>query len=168
VIRIRNYVESRDAHEVGQLIKDTFADFNLTFASPEEKRLFLGPFQYAESPEAAHQEAIANVIRAEMVLVAEEDGEIAGVLRGRKERLQSLFVKGSHHRRGIGRELVSHFERACRQQGALEIKVAATLFAVPFYQKLGYKRTTGVRSGHSFEGTGLPYQPMKKVLDQVS
>ena len=40
----------------------------------------------------------------------------------------------------------------------------STLYAVPFYTKLGYKKTTGVRAAWSFEGTGLLYQPMKKVL----
>ena len=29
---------------------------------------------------------------------------------------------------------------------------------------MGYKKTTGVRACWSFEGTGLQYQPMKKVL----
>jgi len=29
---------------------------------------------------------------------------------------------------------------------------------------LGYRRTTGIRNGWSFEGAGLQYQPMKKVL----
>jgi hypothetical protein len=46
------------------------------------------------------------------------------------------------------------------------IKVAATLFAVPFYLEMGYKRTTGVRAYRSFGSSGLVYQPMKKVLDR--
>ena len=44
------------------------------------------------------------------------------------------------------------------------MRVAATLYAVPFYLKMGFKRTTGVRSGRSFEGRGLMVQPMKKAL----
>jgi GNAT superfamily N-acetyltransferase len=152
-----------DSERVGRLIADTFSAFNLSFAPPEERDRLLGPFQHARSAEKAHQEAIARVISASMVLVAEEDGEIVGVLRGRKDRLQSLFVHGDHHRRGIGRDLVECFEQACMEQGASEIRVAATLYAVPFYRKMGYKKTTGVRSGRSFEGR-LEWQPMKKVL----
>jgi hypothetical protein len=30
---------------------------------------------------------------------------------------------------------------------------------------MGYKKTTGVRPGWSFEGLGLVYQPMKKIMD---
>ena len=99
-----------------------------------------------------------------MVFVAEDDGEIVGVLRGKPDKLQSLFVRKDHHRQGIGRKLVETFEQASIQQGTAAIRVAATLYAVPFYQKLGYKKTTGVRPGWSFEGSGLVYQPMKKVL----
>jgi GNAT superfamily N-acetyltransferase len=163
VIIIRPYQES-DAERVGQLIADTYSAYNLLFAPPEQRGLFLGPFRHAYSAEKPHQEAIAQVIRAAMVFVAADDGEIVGVLRGRKERLASLFVRGDHHRRGIGRLLVERFEPECLRQGGAVIRVAATLYAVPFYLALGYKKSTGVRSGWSFEGSGLPVQPMRKAL----
>ena len=120
--------------------------------------------------EPAHRAAIAEAIGAPMVLVAEEAGAIVGVLRGgrldRRGRtvLQSLFVAAGHQRRGIGRRLVTRFEQACRARGATVVKLSSTLYAVPFYQALAYKRSTGVRTGRSFQGSGLPYQPMKKTL----
>lgn len=160
---IRNYQES-DAESVGILIADTYNEFNLSFAPPEERSAFLGPFQHARSLEKSHQEAIARAIRASMVLVAEKDGEIVGVLRGRKDKLQSLFVRGDLHRQGIGRRLVERFEQACVRQGTQVIRVMSTLYAVPFYQRMGYKKSTGMRSMKSFEGEGLAYQPMKKVF----
>jgi GNAT superfamily N-acetyltransferase len=88
------------------------------------------------------------------------------VLRGREERLGSLFVRGDRHRQGIGRELVERFERASLELGVQVIRVAATLYGVPFYLAMGYKRSTGVRSSQSFEGRGLPIQPMRKILRQ--
>jgi GNAT superfamily N-acetyltransferase len=169
MITLRRYRES-DAENVGKLIADTYSEFNLSYASPEERALLLGPFQHARSPEKAHREAIAQVIRAPRVWVAVGDGEIVGVLRGgRKDKrqrtvLQSLFVKGDHHRQGIGRKLVERFERECLRQGATVIRLAATLYAVPFYLSIGYKRSTGVRSGWSFEGSGLKVQPMRKIF----
>lgn len=165
MVTLRPYRET-DAHDVGILIADTFGGYNLAYASPEERDLLLGPFRHARSADPAHRAAIAEVLRAAMVFVAEEEGRIVGVLRGRPGRLHSLFVAGSHHRRGIGRRLVEHFEQACRQQGATEIGVAATLYAVPFYAQMGYKKTTGVRCMACFDGSGLPYQPMKKVLQR--
>jgi len=164
MLTIRPYRES-DAESVGRLIADTYSEFNLSFASSEERAKLLGPFRHAWSVEPAHREAIAQVIRAPLVFVAEEDGEIVGVLRGRKERLASLFIRGDRHRRGIGRRLVEQFEQECIRQDVTVIRVAATLYAIPFYTALGYRRTTGVRNGWSFEGTGLRYQPMKKVLE---
>ena len=163
---IRRYRES-DAATVGRLIADTYSQFNLAFASPDELKLLLGPFQHARSQDKAHQKAIAEVIRASMVFVAEEEGEVVGVLRGRRDRLQSLFVRGDRHRRGIGRALVGRFEAECVRGGGGVVKVAATLYAVPFYLSMGYKKTTGIRPGWSFEGTGLVYQPMKKLLNAV-
>ena len=163
MIDIRPYREA-DIGAIGQLIADTFGEFNLAFASPEQRALLLGPFRHARSQEKAHREAIADVITASVVLVAEDHGQIVGVLRGRMDRLQSLFVRGDHHRRGIGSRLVEHFEQECIRQGATEIRVASSLYAVPFYQRLGYKKTTGVRAGRCFDGTGFEWQPMKKTL----
>jgi GNAT superfamily N-acetyltransferase len=167
VVLIRDY-RVEDAQSIGRLIADTYGEFNLSFAPPEDRALLLGPFQHAYSPEKEHQEAIARVIRSEMVFVAEEEGEIVGVLRGRKERLASLFVRGDHHRQGIGRRLVARFGQECLRQGVTVIRVASTLYAVPFYLALGYKRSTGVRPGRSFEGRGLMVQPMKKRLENRS
>jgi GNAT superfamily N-acetyltransferase len=163
VITIRPYRET-DADCVGVLIADTYGEFNLAFATPEERGKLLGPFRYARSSDPAHRQAIAQVIWSDMVFVAEDDGQIVGVLRGREERLGSLFVRGDHHRRGIGRMLVECFEEECLRQGSTEVKVFSTLYAVPFYTEMGYKKTTGVRAGRSFEGSGLKWQPMKKRL----
>ena len=163
MLTIRPYRES-DAESVGRLIADTYSRFNLSFAAPEELGKLLGPFRHAWSPELAHREAVAQVIRAPLVFVGEEDGDIIGVLRGRKERLASLFVRGDHHRRGVGRRLVAQFEQESMRQEVRVIRVAATLYAIPFYTASGYRKTTGLRNGWSFEGTGLQYQPMKKVL----
>lgn len=160
---IRSYRDA-DAESVGRLIADTYSAYNLSFASPEELAKLLGPFRYARSTDPVHRAAIADIIRAPVVLIAEEGGEVVGVLRGRKERLASLFVRGDCHRRGIGRALVEEFEHRSLGLGVTTIRVAATLYAIPFYSALGYHKTTGIRDGWSFEGTGLTYQPMKKVL----
>jgi GNAT superfamily N-acetyltransferase len=160
---IRPYRED-DAQSIGVLIADTFAEYNLAAKPPEQRDQLLGPYLHARSAEGSHRQAIAETIRAEMVFVAVDDDQIVGVLRGRADKLQSLFVRGDHHRQGIGRRLVERFEQECLRQGATTIRLQATLYAVPFYLKMGYKRSTGVRSMRLFEGAGFRYQPMKKVL----
>ncbi len=164
MITIRSYAEERDAGLVGLLIAETYRKYNLDFASPEEQEKLLGPFSQAGSDDPLHQEAIIRVLRTEMVFVAEEEGEIVGVLRCKPGRLQSLFVRGDHHRRGIGRQLVERCEQECAQRGSTVIYLAATLYAIPFYEAVGYKKSTGVRNCWSFDGRGMKYQPMKKVL----
>lgn len=164
MIKIRPYLES-DSETVGKLVADTYNQYNLTFLPLEERALYLGPFQFARSPERMHREEIAKVLRAPLVLVAEnEQGEIVGVLRGSKDRLHSLFVRGDHHRMGIGRLLMQHFEQECLHLGSQKITLASSIYAIPFYQSLGYKKSTGLRAGWSFEGRDLKWQPMKKVL----
>ncbi len=163
-VKIRNYREA-DAVKVGRLIADTFREFNLAYASEEEKEKLLGPFRHAHSNRKAHQSQIAEVIRAPWVLVALDADEIVGVLRGSPARLHSLFVSKKRHGCGIGRQLMTAFERRVSKTGAEAITLLSSLYAVPFYQSLGYKRTTRVYCGPCFDGTVFPYQPMKKVLD---
>ena len=162
-MKIRQYRES-DALAVGRLIATTYRKYNLSHADPEEQDRLLGPFRHAFSDDPNHQDAIGAVVRSPILYVAEDGKDIVGVLRGRENVLASLFVRGDHHGKGIGRKLVERFERDSRKQGVESIRVAATLFAVLFYQSLGYKKTTGIRVTDCFDGTGLPYQPMKKEL----
>ena len=164
MITIRNYSEN-DAEEVGRLIADTYSEFNLSFTTPEERDQMLGPFRHAYSEDQAHRQAIAEILRSPILLVAEADGQIAGVLRGREERLASLFVRKDYQHQGIGRKLAENFEAEMRTRHVPVIRVAATQYAVPFYIRLGYKKSTGLRKSWSFDGYGLPIQPMKKKIE---
>ena len=169
MLSIRRFRES-DARQVGLLIADTYSESNLSELTSKQREEMLGPFLYARSSEPSHQKVIAEAIRAPTVLVAELDRQIVGVLRGgRTDKLgrtvlQSLFVSGSHHRQGIGQKLVQRFERKYIARGVTVFKLLATLHAIPFYLAMGYRKSTGLRLIHSFEGQGLPSQPMKKVV----
>ena len=156
---------SNDALQVGRLIKDTYSQLNLSFLPARDQDPFLGPFQYASNPDPAQLEAIHGVIQSEIVILAEDTEKIVGVIRGRIGRLGSLFVHHDFHRQGIASLLAEDFEDQIRNQGGKSLKVASSMYAVPFYLKMGYKRSTGVREGWSFQGRGLPIQPMKKILD---
>jgi GNAT superfamily N-acetyltransferase len=164
MIIIRSYDENNDAQALGVVIAETYRKFNLGFASPEEQEKLLGPFRNAGSTDPVLQEAITRVLRTEMIFVAEADNQIVGVLRCRPGRLQSLFVREDHHHQGIGRRLVESCEQWCVSRGSRVIRLAATLYAIPFYEAVGYKKSTGIRNGWSFDGKGLKFQPMKKYL----
>lgn len=166
MVTIRSYREADDARAVGRLIADTFARYNLADLPPADRDACLGPFRYATSDDPVHRRAIAEAIRDEIVLVAEDGGDLVGVLRGRSTRLASLFVRGDRHRQGIGRELVKRFEAWVTDQGFRRIRVAASPFAVPFYQSLGYRCTTSLRRMPLYDSAGYIYQPMQKMLGQ--
>ena len=62
------------------------------------------------------------------VLVAEAGGEIAGMIEVREmKHISMLFVDKAHHRKGIGKEL---------------FRVHSSRFAVPFYESLGFTKTS--------------------------
>jgi len=163
MLQLRPYQEC-DAVEVGRLIAETFRKFNLAYASSEEQERLLGPFRHAGSDREEHRDAIANIIKATWVLVAEQDGEIVGVLRGSPGRLHSLFVREDRHRNGIGRMLMRELERMSRDKGADTLTMQSSLYAVPFYKSLGYKTDGAVQYGDCFDGADFPYQPMRKDL----
>jgi GNAT superfamily N-acetyltransferase len=163
LVVIRPY-RKQDAVEIGKIIADTYTTYNLSHIDTQDLSLYLGPFAYAYSERQDHKNAIVQAIRADIILTAVSDGLIVGVLRGRHDKLQSLFVTKEYHRQGIGSMLVTAFEQVCREQQSVSIKVQSTLYAVPFYLAMGYRRTTGIRKMTSFQGIGLPYQPMKKIL----
>jgi hypothetical protein len=53
-------------------------------------------------------------------------------------------------------------------KGIKVFKLLSTIYAIPFYLSLGYKKSTGVRRIHSFEGEGLYSQPMKKLIHRMN
>ena len=59
---IRDYRQN-DAQSVGQLIADTYGQYNLDFLPEESRAPFLGPFQHAYSPDEAHRQAIEHAPR---------------------------------------------------------------------------------------------------------
>ncbi len=96
---------------------------------------------------------------APISFVATDKGKAIGMVMGKKNELVRLFVHQRYHGKGIGRKLVLRYQAQCLRHGAISITVHSSLYAVGFYTKMGYKKTTGVRNLK-----GLKVQPMKKVL----
>ncbi len=111
-------------------------------------------------PQKSEQELLeAFKVRGAICYVAEDKNQILGYILGRTNRIVNLFVLGRVHNKGVGRGLVELFEQAAKKQNTSVIKIRSSLYATPFYQKMGYKKTTGVRSFR-----GLKVQPMQKII----
>lgn len=74
------------------------------------------------------------------IFVAVEREQVIGFsqLNPTMYEIEAVYVDPEHGRCGIGRSLLQHAEHAARQRGLRELRLAASLNAVPFYQSCGY------------------------------
>ncbi|MBD3244467.1 MAG: GNAT family N-acetyltransferase, partial [Candidatus Moranbacteria bacterium] len=107
--------------------------------------------------------ALNNIEKAfldiEFCFVAIINDKIVGIIRGSKFRQGTLYVDSKYQRKGIATKLTKKFESEVRKQGSHELKLIASLYSVPFYLSIGYKKTTGMRNRQ-----GIKVQPMKKIF----
>ncbi|AKF93109.1 MULTISPECIES: GNAT family N-acetyltransferase [Brevibacillus] len=83
---------------------------------------------------------------SDLVMVAEEDGEVVGVIVGTIDGTRAYFyrlaVSLSSQGRGIGRKLVEALENRFHQRGVNQILIMvnqANERVLPFYQAMGYE-----------------------------
>ena len=115
--------------------------------------------EYARADKLAQR-----VQRGELVLVAELDGELAGVIEMRNdEHVAMLFVEPRGG--GLGQGL---FERAlgiCRDRrpNLSSVSVHSSRYAVPFYERLGFRMC-----GPETIENGIVYIPMVLTLSETA
>ncbi len=145
---IRKFREE-EAERVCKLVSKTFEEF----VAPEFTKEGVEKWLQDEIPEKQIERS-----RSRDTYVATVNHEIVGVIEPRGNRgITRLFVDRGYHRRGIGRELLDTIEAIYRRRGATRIKVRSSLYAEGFYEKMGYKKSTGlIRKG------GMVYQPTEK------
>jgi GNAT superfamily N-acetyltransferase len=156
MIKLRKF-RKEDTEVVALLVMNTYKQFNSQeFIKKSAVQEYLNYYDPAKN---TIQQLYENFLRTPIFYVAVENNKIIGMIRGGPGRIINLFVDGKQHKKGVGRLLVSKFESEAKKQKSHEIKIRASLYAIPFYQKMGYKKTTGIRNFH-----GLKVYPMKKVL----
>lgn len=147
-------INSQNAPLIAKLVHETYAKFNAAEGRKKAIQKFLDHYDVSARTAA---ELAEEFKRFPLNFAAFSGQEIVGIIRGRSGRIINLFVHQKFHGRSIGRRLVSSFEAASKKEEARPIKVRSSVYAVPFYSRLGYKKTTGLRSYR-----GLDVQPMKK------
>lgn len=158
-MKIRKY-RTEDAEKVAKIIRDTFRKFNSKEGSKKAIETYIGGYDpKKEGIEEIKKEFGENPI----FFVAIINGKIVGMIRGTKKRIVNLYLLGKFHGMGIGKNLMQRFEKECKREKSKEIKVKSSLYAVPFYQRMGYKKVTGIKIGFKTI-RGLKYQPMAKKL----
>jgi len=155
VIKIRKY-QKEDLGQVCELICCVFKQFQSLEGTKDSVEHYLSYYNYKVNGESLNVAFLSSPI----MLVAEDNNKIVGVLRGKENRLVNLYVIGEYHRKGIGGRLYCEFEKRVLKLGSKQVKIRSSLYAVPFYQRYGYKKVTGVRTGKRFGSQ--KYQPMIK------
>jgi predicted N-acetyltransferase YhbS len=90
---------------------------------------------------------------------AVKDGQIVGYVSWRQGNyIAQLYVSSKYQKKGIGRELVSEM---LRRSGSLSIELKASVNAVSFYKRLGFKPTDKEQVKD-----GIRYLPMLFISDE--
>jgi GNAT superfamily N-acetyltransferase len=122
-----------------------------------------------------YSEAFMEACRAELTVtpekmaawkiwVAEDDGEIAGMialrLEGATAELEDFFVEPAYQKQGVGSALFEVLIDACRTVGVTDLGVDADPNAEAIYAGLGF-RTVGRSPSGSIPGRTLPRMALR-------
>ena len=146
-VRIRFMTEGEE-HEVCALVARVFDEYVAGDFSTEGVEEF---YRYAEAGAMAERSR-----KGDKVLLAEEDGQILGMLEiKRPDHIAMLFVDDPG--RGLGRALVERALQLCREEtdGLEKVGVHASLYAVPIYRNIGFEAEGPKRTEN-----GITYVPM--------
>lgn len=155
--KIRKFQKS-DTLDVTKLICQTFLKFNKNDYFDKNA---ITEYINKIDPKKNKIADLAKIFsKSPICYIATDNKEILGIVRGNKNYLKNLFVSVKCQGRGVGSALTKKFEFIAKKQGSDCIKLRAIAYALPFYERISYKKTTGLRKFH-----GLKVYPMKKLLN---
>jgi ribosomal protein S18 acetylase RimI-like enzyme len=138
-----------DASDVCRLVIATFNEFIAADFSKKGIRQFM----YDQTVDKQ-----MDRIETMDVFVALDEDNIAGMIEGNgKDKITRLFIDKKYHRKGVGKQLTKKIEELYQAKGAKKIRVFSSIYAIDFYRKIGFKKSTGV-----MKREGFVYQPMVK------
>ncbi|WP_205599115.1 GNAT family N-acetyltransferase [Halomonas faecis] len=109
---------------------------------------------------AARDAFLDRMMGDNMMLVAENEGKVEGVIELKEGRhVAMLFISPERQKSGIGRKLLSS---ALNHAKGETVTVTASLSSVPAYEKYGFEC-----KGEVGESAGLAYQPMEIKLNKA-
>lgn len=158
MFKIRKFTK-KDTANAALLMVNVYKKFNQGEATKK------GLQEYVNSihPKKVPLDKLYKKLNKPLVFVATDKEKIIGIIRGTSDRINSLFVAGKYQKQGVGKKLVEFFISTAKKRGAKFIKVRSSVFAVPFYKAMGFKKTTGLRRPH-----GMKMYNMKRVLSETS
>lgn len=144
-------LESQDAQKVSNLVCEVFSEF----VAPD----WTGK---AIKDCLAEQSAIKIIERSKIrdQYLALESNIIVGFIEGRDiNRVSRLFIDKAFQRKGIASSLYKTIEDLFIKRGSQKIIAHSSLHAQKIYEKMGFKKSTGL-----IRCNGMVYQPMIKHI----
>ncbi len=152
-MKVRKF-RKEDAEEICGLVKDSFNKFVSSSFTKKGSKNFLN---------FCNRENIIKKSEDSNVFVGVIDGKIVGTvsfsIKKGTGKIGWLFVHKDYQRNNIARALMSKAEEFYVRKGIKSVRVNSSVYAQKFYEKLGYKKSTGL-----IKKDGWFYQPMGKVL----
>lgn len=151
--KIQKFKE-KQAKQVCKLVTDCFNKFVAPAFSLKGRKEFLSKItseKFVERSKSKKRE----------YYVAVRNNQVIGVIGMKKNqrRIGLLFVDKRFHRKGVAKALVGKIEPILKKESNKSIKTRSSLYAVKFYEKMGYKKSTGL-----IKSKGMIYQPMRKLI----
>ncbi|MER0043748.1 GNAT family N-acetyltransferase [Pseudomonas sp. MGal98] len=81
---------------------------------------------------------VRGLMASRQVFVALDGARVVGTASLAGDVVRSVFVLPERQGRGVGKALMRHVEGIARAGGMQQLRVPASLTAVPFYSTLGY------------------------------
>ncbi|MFH1432166.1 MAG: GNAT family N-acetyltransferase [archaeon] len=144
-------LQKKHAKDVTRLVRDTFSEFVASSFSGKGSIDFLSQIT---------EENISRFSEERDGYVAISDSSVVGVIMSSQKKITCLFVDKRFQKKGIAAALTRKVETLFKKRGLKSITCRSSLYAVPFYEKMGFKKTRGIVR-HKL---GFTYQPMKKEL----
>lgn len=133
-----------DTLETADLARDTFIKYNGNdYFDIKGIKAVTNSFDTSMHSEDYLYSVLSN---KDIFYVYEIKNTIVGMIRGDKNRIGTLFVKDGYQGKGIGKLLINTFEKDALNLNTEYIKIHASLYAVKFYESMGYKKSTGIRN----------------------
>jgi putative acetyltransferase len=145
--------EHQDAQKLSRLIVRNLRQVNIRDYPGEAIEILVSEYT---------PERIVESARHQLTLVCVIDGEVVGTASLDGERVRSVFVEISLHKRGIGKRLVLAIEKHAKEQHIKKVFLLSGLSAQGFYERLGY--TVVKRFENDLDGIPLPVVYMEKAL----
>ncbi|MHA1293849.1 MAG: GNAT family N-acetyltransferase [Promethearchaeota archaeon] len=149
MIIIRKFVKI-DAEKASNLIRKTLIKVNSKDYSEKVINNLYNFFR---------PQTLIDFSKKQNIFVALCNDKIIGIVRLDKNVIYTVFVDPDYHSQGIGSKLVKTVEDLAKKRKYLNVKLGASITAVKFYEKLGYKKTQDMYE----DDMGLTYIMIKEL-----